>query len=373
MGLKDRLAASASRLSLASTLRPQQDEGDELMDADFERSLWDSKSAYGKGGDDTYYNDDNASVFSFTPTLVNAAGPGGAGGGRGYNAADTAPALEPLPRDRIFASFVSSYPVGPPSPAPFARNGLPARVKRGENRSLRTRFSKAIIVQFPLAVLGQVGLHAHPRTLADIAARRRQHAATRNIRGIGTVYDFEAIELTGPVRERELLGLVLKTLMMGGDAERPHLIYPPEMLRKQPPKRLGRDDGSAVALVEWATLRLLAPDPAPGGGAAAAEGGPAAGAAGSSTSFAPVKETDEALLARLFEPDEAAQQQLDKVLAHLERRGGVWTHAGHFTQPSARNPDPKRRMELTIHGCFPSVSFFTPFSLERELHSRPRC
>ncbi|KDN52028.1 hypothetical protein K437DRAFT_46432 [Tilletiaria anomala UBC 951] len=348
-GLFARLA-SASLLTLASAVGNSNEDALYSFDDD-----WNPALAQGDGGGEGEGNetDDAASVFSFTPTLVDRSGvlPYGQAG-------LLATVTRPLPNDKLFASFVANYGTYTPNASSFVRVGFPAQVKRGQNKSLRTRLRKGIIVQFPLRILTEIGYHANPRILTDITARRRLHQANRNVQGIGTVWSFELIDLVG-IRERELMGIVLASLLKTEDVENQHLVYPPEMIVRAPSK-LMRQDGSALIEVRWATLRLLSPAKVPNkeGPQLSNDGSGKPNADGSSNpatgiSFGPTTGTDEQLLARLFEPSEEAELLLDRVLDHLERRGGIWTHAGHFTAQSYKNVDPRNRPEFTVHGLFP--------------------
>lgn len=348
--------ASASRLSVASTVH---DGGgsNEKGDDELFSNMWADDDP---DGDSKSLADDNASIFSFTPTLVDRRT-----GALAYSSDVIANAPEPLAAADLYASFVANYELWTPKAKLFSRHGLPARVKRGQNKvnrehrpdrvcsnvissqAILTKLIKSIIVQFPLRILDEVGYHPHPQTLADIATRRQAHQRTRNTHTMGTVWAFEAIDLTG-IREKELMGLVLEVLLKADDdVHNAHLIYPPESVRSAP-KSLTRKDGNVVVDVKWATLRILTPQVS------------ADRSKGKETAPPPdalQKESDEELLARLFEPTAEANQTLDRVLEHLERRGGVWTHAGHFTGHSFKNTDPRGRPEFTVHGVFPTVSW----------------
>ena len=148
-------------------------------------------------------------------------------------------------------------------------------------------------------------------------------------------------------QETECLPLSDSSATLSADITHSYFVFPPESIRGAP-QTLTEKDGKAVVQVKWATLRLLSPmSPSQASDAARMDKGKRA------DFFNPNTETAEQYQARLFEPSRAADKLLDGVLEHIERRGGIWTHAGHFCGHSFKNDDPKVRPEFTVHGVFP--------------------
>lgn len=91
--------------------------------------------------------------------------------------------------------------------------------------------------------------------------------------------------------------------------------------------------GSAASPARYATLQILTPR---GGSISTSE----AAAPSSSDSC-------------LFEPTQEAEIMLTDILNGLERRGSLWTLAGHNCRGSQKNPNPRQRPEFFVLGFFP--------------------
>jgi hypothetical protein len=147
---------------------------------------------------------------------------------------------------------------------------------------------------------------------------------------------------------------VASLLFNGNYKHEPRLFYPSETVVSGTKWSAKYRSDAITAPVKWATLSVLSP-PQDGKKDNAMSAEVEKEYLSSLKSF---NQSDEFLMReQLFIPSQEAESRLDEILAHLSRRGCIWTRAGHRTRPSLRNLNPKQRPEYMIQGIFPEVSF----------------
>lgn len=290
---------------------------------------------------------DTESIFSTSSTLVNTPHLVRSGSSRSQAGASNAPEAALLPPEDVQMALFIAYDnnIMMPEASRLARAGFPAQTTRGNSTpgiGLFSSMRKRLMVQIPRAYLqdeSKIEYLPDPVTASEALERRRAFEPKR----AGTVWDYLGADVVR-IRARRRLELVLQVCFRCMGTRDPLVIIPRQRINAVP-ARLGQPDGSAKLSVRWATLQMLSPPPA---GQKTNTFDEAVASRGTKTN-----ETGEELLAKMFVPLEEAERTLDDVLAHLERRGGIFTNAGHYCQPSGRNPRPWERPEFIVLGLFP--------------------
>ncbi|PWN41739.1 hypothetical protein IE81DRAFT_324230 [Ceraceosorus guamensis] len=302
------------------------------------------------------YADDTASLFSTTTTLLEL--PSLTREGTSGFDATSLECGGGLSAEETFVTFICSYKNYNPDDhflKLLERVGCPASFGRNSATGL-TSLKKRLSVQIPRRFLLQSPtFHRNPRDEAEVQ-QIVNDTKKKTSEAINTLFDSERPTLL-LVREREVLGVIITALLKALDLSNPLFVYPAPSIVQAPKWATVKNASfmaAASADVKWATLTILTP-PAEGHTNEITKEQEAAYLKDQYGSGAKPRKTNAELLAAMWEPDDIAEQQLDRVLEALERRGGIWTHAAHRSTPGLRNPDPKQRPEFIVRGVFPLI------------------
>lgn len=234
------------------------------------------------------------------------------------------------------------------------RVGCPATMVKGSGLKV---LAKRLSLQIPRQLLLQSPTyHRNPKTKEE--ARELFDSSKQNAKRMGTLLDHERCEFLN-MRERATLGQVISTLLRAIDVQSPTFTYAPLSVVAAPKWAKIKSPtayAAASADVRWATLSILSPPLEGSSNAVSKEQEKTFLAEAYGNNGKKEPKTDEELLAQFWQPTDEAEIMLDKILATLDRRGCIWTHAGHRNTPGLRNPDPKARPEFAVLGVFPAVS-----------------
>lgn len=298
---------------------------------------------------------DNASLYSTTETLIDAP--------LATLLNDVPSGLSDetfLPVEQCWAVLVMTHDRFKADTRLMTRVGFPASYERGSipggARSMMD-VKKRLQAQIPMRTLENDRIVVSPIPGSVEELRSSRGPAPRTI-GRRSTLMFLLREDMVQQRTRLITSAAQTLLFCGSDVNTTTLYYPAHIVLKTPPWAAKKKGGAAAAFasatVKWATCTFTSPAPE---GSADLQDDKKSRADRERAILDKIlrKESDEEILARLQPRSASSDALLDRLLAHLQCRGVMWSQAAHVCRPSTLNSDPTLRPQFAVQGLYPEA------------------